>query len=60
MLQASAFALAASAFAPPAAAQDDNEIIVTGTRIAREDLASPNPVTQVTSEQLVLAHTMSM
>lgn len=52
---------AAVAFVTPAFAQDeeDDEIVVTGSRIAREDLAAPSPVTTVTSEQLVLTNTVN-
>ncbi len=49
---------ALSAF--PAQAQDaDDTIIVTGTRIQREDLNAPSPVTTVSSEQLVLTNTVN-
>ncbi len=51
---------AAAAAALPAFAQDeDDTIIVTGTRIQREDLAAPSPVTTVSSEQLVLTNTVN-
>ena len=51
---------AAAAFAVPAFAQDtDDEIVVTGSRIAREDLAAPSPVQTVSSEQLVLTNTIN-
>jgi len=51
----------ATATAMPAFAQDDedDEILVTGTRIQREDLAAPSPVTTVNSEQLVLTNTVN-
>lgn len=52
---------AAVAFVTPAFAQDEeeDEIVVTGSRIAREDLAAPSPVTTVNSEQLVLTNTVN-
>jgi len=51
---------AAAAFAVPAFAQNtDDEIVVTGSRIAREDLAAPSPVQSVSSEQLVLTNTVN-
>lgn len=51
---------AAAAFAVPAFAQGaDDEIVVTGSRIAREDLAAPSPVQTVSSEQLVLTNTVN-
>lgn len=51
---------AAVAFVTPAFAQeDDDEIVVTGSRIAREDLSAPSPVTTVDSQQLVLTNTVN-
>ncbi len=51
---------AAAAFAVPAFAQDsEDEIVVTGSRIAREDLAAPSPVQTVSSEQLTLTNTVN-
>ena len=54
---------AAAAAALPAVAQDegdaDDTILVTGTRIQREDLNAPSPVTTVNSEQLVLTNTVN-
>ncbi len=51
---------AAVAFVTPAFAQEeDDEIVVTGSRIAREDLAAPSPVTTVNSEQLTLTNTVN-
>ncbi len=53
---------AAAAAALPAFAQDgdaDDTIVVTGTRIQREDLNAPSPVTTVSSEQLVLTNTVN-
>lgn len=52
----------AAATAMPALAQSgeaDDQIIVTGTRIQREDLNAPSPVTTVNSEQLVLTNTVN-
>ncbi len=49
----------------PAFAQDEDDsdagdrIVVTGSRIVREDLASPSPVARVDSEQLVLTNTVN-
>ncbi len=49
-----------AAFSVPAFAQEEgDEIVVTGSRIAREDLAAPSPVTTVNSEQLVLTNTVN-
>ncbi|MEQ1930581.1 MAG: TonB-dependent receptor [Parvularculaceae bacterium] len=48
--------------AAPAFAQDDagdDEIVVTGSRIARQDLSAPSPVATVDSEQLVLTNTVN-
>lgn len=53
----------ATATAMPAFAQDDeeadDEIIVSGTRLQRDDLAAPSPVNTITSEQLVLTNTVN-
>ena len=53
----------ATATAMPAFAQDDeeadDEIIVSGTRLQRDDLAAPSPVTTVGSEQLTLTNTVN-
>ena len=48
--------------AAPVQAQDadaDDTIVVTGTRITRDDLNAPSPVTTVNSEQLVLTNTVN-
>ena len=53
---------AAAITALPAQAQTedaDDTIVVTGTRIQREDLNAPSPVTTVSSEQLVLSNTVN-
>lgn len=51
---------ALAAVAMPAFAQEgDDTIIVTGSRIAREDLAAPSPVARVDSEQLTLTNTVN-
>ena len=53
---------AAAVAALPAFAQDtdaDDTIIVTGSRIQREDLNAPSPVTTVSAEQLVLTNTVN-
>ncbi|GJL90979.1 TonB-dependent receptor domain-containing protein [Hyphococcus sp.] len=50
----------AAAVAMPAFAQDgDDTIVVTGSRIARTDLAAPSPVARVDAEQLVLTNTVN-
>ncbi len=50
----------AAAVAMPVLAQDgDDTIVVTGSRIAREDLAAPSPVARVDAEQLVLTNTVN-
>jgi len=50
----------AAVAAMPAFAQDgDDEIVVTGSRIARQDLSAPSPVASVDSEQLVLTNTVN-
>ena len=52
----------ATATAMPAFAQEEeaeDEIVVSGTRIQREDLAAPSPITSVSSEQLVLTNTVN-
>jgi outer membrane receptor protein involved in Fe transport len=51
---------AAPAFAQDETASDEGErIVVTGSRIVREDLAAPSPVAQIDSEQLVLTNTVN-
>lgn len=53
---------AAVAFAAPAFAQEtesDDEIVVAGSRIQREDLEAVSPVTTVSSEQLLLTNTVN-
>ncbi|NWG71947.1 MAG: TonB-dependent receptor [Parvularculaceae bacterium] len=52
----------AAVAAAPAFAQDeggDDEIVVTGSRIARQDLSAPSPVATVDAEQLVLTNTVN-
>jgi len=52
----------AAGVALPAAAQQTaprDEMLVTGSRIVREDLSAPSPVTVVTSEQLRLSNTVN-
>ncbi|MEM9014533.1 MAG: TonB-dependent receptor [Pseudomonadota bacterium] len=50
----------AAAAAMPAVAQDeDDEIIVTGTRIQRADLEAPSPITTIGEEQLTLSNTVN-
>jgi len=51
---------AAVAFAMPAFAQEEeDEIVVTGSRIQRDNFEAPSPVASVTSEQLVLTNTVN-
>ena len=62
LLSASMLSGAAVLTAMPAQAQDadaDDTIVVTGTRIVRDDLNAPSPVTTVNSEQLVLTNTVN-
>lgn len=47
------------AFAQEEAASGGEEILVTGSRIAREDLNAPSPVSSVDSEQLTLTNTVN-
>jgi outer membrane receptor protein involved in Fe transport len=55
----------AATAATPVFAQDDEDeasddrIVVTGSRIAREDLGAPSPVATVDAEQLVLTNTVN-
>ena len=62
-LRASLLTGVAAVAAMPAFAQEegdaDDTIYVTGTRIQREDLNAPSPVTTVNSEQLVLTNTVN-
>ncbi len=51
--------VAAAAAMPAVAQEGDDTIVVTGTRIAREDLAAPSPIARVDSEQLVLTNTIN-
>ena len=45
---------------PVAAADADDAIVVTGSRIARPDLEAPSPVTTVTAEQFDLTGTVTV
>jgi outer membrane receptor protein involved in Fe transport len=47
-----AFAATAPAMAQEAAAADEDVIVITGSRIARPDYTSPNPITSVDTQQL--------
>ena len=61
-LRASLLSGVAAAVALPAYAQDEDAedtIVVSGTRIQRDDLNAPSPVTTVSSEQLVLTNTVN-
>lgn len=51
-LSSSAAAIALIAGAAPAFAQEVEEVVVTGSRIARQDLVSSSPVTTVTGEDI--------
>ena len=53
--------LAGGAFATatPVMAQEDDEIVITGTRIKRTDLEAPSPVTSIGSEALQLTNTVN-
>jgi outer membrane receptor protein involved in Fe transport len=63
--RASVFALAAAGTAAPGApafAQDEaaeDRIVVTGSRIARQDLAAPSPLASVDSAQLNITNTVN-
>ena len=46
--------LAAPALAQTAQAEDDDVVVVTGTRIAREGLVSSSPITTINAEELAL------
>ena len=62
LLRSTMFTSFAAIAAMPAVAQStetDDTIVVTGTRIQREDLNAPSPVTSVNSEQLVLTNTVN-
>ncbi len=58
--QPSASQQAAVATDPVAAADSDDAIIVTGSRIARPDLEAPSPVTTVSAEQFELTGTVTV
>ncbi len=58
LLRTSILAGAAVAVATPAVAQDD-EIVITGTRIKRTDLEAPSPVTSISQEELTLTNTVN-
>lgn len=51
-LSSSAAVIALMAGAAPASAQEVEEVVVTGSRIARQDLVSSSPVTTVSNEDL--------
>ena len=55
VLTGAAVAMAAPAFAQ----EEDDEIVVTGSRIKRADLAAPSPVTTVDAQQLTLTNTVN-
>lgn len=58
MLTGCAAAIAMPAFAQDQAASGD-EIVVTGSRIATDQLSAPSPVTVTTSEQLKMVNTVN-
>lgn len=47
------------AAAAPSFAQDSDEIVVTGTRVERQNLEAPSPVTSIDSEALSVANTIN-
>ena len=52
---------ASAAFGQDAAAADDlNEVVVTGSRIIREGMSSPTPLTSLSSEELFQANPQSI
>lgn len=51
--------VAVSAAAPAFAQSDENTIVVTGSRIARQDIDAPSPITTVDSQQLLLSNTVN-
>jgi iron complex outermembrane receptor protein len=53
-------AAAAAVSATPAVAQDGEEIVVTGSRIARQDLVANSPVTTVSDQELQLSGALSV
>ena len=63
-LLASTIVVGAATLAQPAFAQtgdnNDGDIVITGTRIARPDLEQPSPVTVVPAEQIALTGTQTL
>ncbi len=60
MLTGVAATAAAPAFAQDEAASDEGDrIVVTGSRIAREDLSAPSPIARIDSEQLQMTNTVN-
>ncbi|MBI1364383.1 MAG: TonB-dependent receptor [Alphaproteobacteria bacterium] len=59
MLTGVAASAAMPAFAQDNQSSDQEKIVVTGTRIARPDLAAPSPVTAVNAQQLSLVNTVN-
>ena len=47
------------AVAAPAVAQDDDVVVVTGSRIQRTDTVAPSPITNVSAEQLAVVNTVN-
>ncbi len=47
------------AFAAPAVAQDEDVVVVTGSRIQRTDTVAPSPITNVSAEQLAVVNTVN-
>ena len=47
------------AAAAPSFAQTNDEIVVTGTRIQRQDLQAPSPVTAIDAQELTLTNTIN-
>ncbi|MHA6289666.1 TonB-dependent receptor domain-containing protein [Maricaulis sp. CAU 1757] len=48
-----------AATAAPAMAQDDDVVVVTGSRIQRTDTVAPSPITNVSAEQLAVVNTVN-
>ncbi len=59
LMQTTILAGAVAAFATPALAQDDDEIVITGTRIERTDLEAPSPVASFDAQELALSNTVN-
>lgn len=47
------------AAAAPSFAQDEDQIVVTGTRVERQNLEAPSPVTAIDAQELTLTNTIN-